>query len=357
MSFATAKKSLSAYKGHLNSSMKSFTTLVKIKPHPPAAAVSKMYLRLQNRIDAAFSALDKTTLLLGDDELMLSEQVNVDVEKENIDAYHEELLKINFEVTELYAMVQESFDEPSSQHALLPTRTLEKPIVKLTALDPPSWNGIKAEFYTWKRKFVHIMEEAKILDELTQLCYLQNPKTLPSEYRPLISDCSSIGEVWSRLEERVPKSTIQFEIISQFRKVKPLSSKRTPLVLREFANEISLFCRRMSDLGFHKDNYSCIIMQDVYERLDRNTALRFRNNIRLKNEIGVTAVEDLESLSSFIRSEATTLELSEGSTLKEYHNPQKKIFAAQTDLDVTPEKSKNDPSEVRCSLGCEKIID
>ena len=66
----------------------------------------------------------------------------------------------------------------------------------------------------------------KLTDELTKLCYLQNPKMLPSEYQILISDCSDI-KLWSRLEERVPKETIKFEIIVQFRVMKPLAGDAT----------------------------------------------------------------------------------------------------------------------------------
>ena len=198
------------------------------------------------------------------------------------------------------------------------------------------------------------MDEAKIGDELTQLCYLQNPKILPSEYQTLISDCSDIREVWSRLEERVPKSTIKYEIITQFRKVKSLPAKRTPLMLREFANEISLFCRRMTDLGFDKNNYTCIIMQDVYERLDRDTALRFRSQLELKRELGREVVEDLENLCIFIRSEATTLELSEGPLLSQTsEHISRKLNAFQQPLNETQSDNKNDVSKVKCTLGCE----
>ena len=157
-----------------------------------------------------------------------------------------------------------------------------KSTVKLTALSPPVWSGVKADFYTWKKKFEHIMKEAKIDDPMTRLCYVQNVNVLPKEYQTLVSDCASIDDVWSRLEERVPQSTIKYEVISQLRRVKPLPTKRSITALREFANEISLFCRRMTDLNFSKENYTCIIMQDIYERLDRDTALRYRTKLELK---------------------------------------------------------------------------
>ena len=66
-------------------------------------------------------------------------------------------------------------------------------------------------------------------------------------------------------------------------------------MLRDFANQISLLCRRMEGLGLHKENYSCMIMQDAYKRLDKNTALRDCSRIELKRALGNDPEEDLES--------------------------------------------------------------
>ena len=54
----------------------------------------------------------------------------------------------------------------------------------------------------------------------------------------------------------MPKETIKHKIIAQFIRLKPLPSKRSPSILREFANEISLFCRHMAELDPASDNYS-----------------------------------------------------------------------------------------------------
>ena len=238
------------------------------------------------------------------------------------------------------------------------TSSSTRPNVRVTALEPPSWSGKKADFYTWQKKFIHIMDEAKISDELTQLCYLQNQNRLPLEYQTLITDCSSMSQVWSRLEERVPKETIKFEIISQFRCLKPLHPKKTPTDLRNFANEISLFCRRMEDIGLTKDNYSCIVLQDVYERLDFDTSSRYRSKMELRQEIlaaahSSTALSDfecdLDSLCKFIRSEATTLELSKGSTQPEKPNSSNVIPPKPPPL---PAKTLYAVQVNRCVLGC-----
>ena len=168
--------------------VKSFTTLLKIKPNPTPESVVKSYSRLQSRMDAAFNSLDNLNSFFENAELMKDEKVDVESEQKQASSYYEELLNLQLEMEELHAAFQ--LTQTSNTPAVQPvTNTVAKPVVRLTALNPPSWNGIKADFYTWKRKFIHIMEEARILDELTQLCYLQNPKMLPSEYQILISDC------------------------------------------------------------------------------------------------------------------------------------------------------------------------
>ena len=178
----------------------------------------------------------------------------------------------------------------------------------LTALSPPIWNGVKTDFHTWKKKFEHIMKEAKIDDAMTQL--------LPTkDFQTFISDCSSIHDVWSRLEERIPEPTIKHEVIAQLRRVKPLPNRRSVSALRELANDISLFCPRMTDMNFSKENYTCIVLQNIYEKLDRDRALRYRTKIELKKELGNDAEENLESLSAFLRSQAETLELTVGDSL------------------------------------------
>ena len=56
-------------------------------------------------------------------------------------------------------------------------------------------------------------------------------------------------------------------------------------------------------------------MQDVYEHLDPDTTLRYCSRIELKRELIILVTEDLGSVAAFIRSEATTLELSVSSTI------------------------------------------
>ena len=333
MSYNTLKRSHGAYKGHFNRCLKRFNMLVDLDTVPTLSSVETAYSRLQKQLESLFTSTETVTTFL--EEGKFEDGATVDATKEltEINVFHDELIDQQAKVELAYGKFKEAhmkhIIEQNIHHAttiIPPTVSAPgntRPTIKLKALDPPTWNGIKADFYTWKSKFEHIMNEAPVSDELTQLCYVQNNGILPPEYQTYILDCSTISEVWSRLAERVPKETIKYEVIARFRRLQPLPSKKTPCILRDFVNEISLFCRRMADLGLTKDNYSCMVMQDVYERLDQDTVRMYRSKIELKRELGQPAEEDLHSLCDFIRSEATTLELSSGlsqlSEKKVYH--------------------------------------
>ena len=347
--------------------LKSFYALLDVKPNPSKGAVENSYQKVQERMESVFSSSERLmSSIQGED--FTGEQADVMKELESVNEYYETVLSEQCKVETLYSSFRDKYDRAET----FLTRTLptvpqnSKPTVRVTALEPSAWNGAKADFYTWKRKFVHIMAEANIVDELTQLCYLQNSKTLPLAYQTFISDCSTLREAWGRLEERVPKET-KYEIIAQFRRMKTLPSKKTPSMLRDFANEISIFCRRMADIGFTRESYSCIIMQDVYERMDVDTTLRYRSKIELKRELGgdeVDVCEDLGSLSDFLRSEATTLELTVGSIelqcTKSYLA--KKFNALQNSANYTSNgRDVNNEEKYKCILmGCtnlHKLID
>ena len=364
MSYNKAKRSLAAFKGHYNSTHKAFRTLCAVQPCPTPERLDKSYKMFQERIESLLNCIDRNIALLDDDVKMTEEKVDVDVEYKQLLEYHEQFMNEQCECESLYVNLKgrstplrnnvpldtasSSIVTPSSitdQSVTMSTR----PTVRLTALDPPSWNGVKADFYTWKKKFVHIMEEARISSELTQLCYLQNQKTLPSEYQSFISDCSTINEVWSRLEERIPRETIKFEVISEFRKLKPLLVKPSSLMLRQFANEISLFCRRMSDLDFEKESYSCMVMQDIYERLNVEIAIRYRSKIELQKGLGQNVEEDIDSLCTFLRAEATTLELTNRDPVQSNLSrvTPKSMNALNERESTTGEFEKS-----RCPLGC-----
>ena len=95
----------------------------------------------------------------------------------------------------------------------------------------------------------------------------------------------------------------------------------------------------MTDLHFSKESYTCIVMQDVYERLDRDTALRYRSKLDLQRGLGQDVDDDLESLSEFLRREAETLELA-GESIS-------KLNINSIDLENSPAEANDN-----CDLGC-----
>ena len=368
--FTKAKKSLTAQKGHLSRATRSYDAILKVQPQPTLESLDKAYTRVQKQLDACITTSDQIIYML--EEMDLKETTeNIEVQKElsDINTYHEKLLDEQCVIESTFVTMK---DNVTPKQTTQPTATAatttavssaaqsRQPKVRLVAMDPPVWNGHKADFYTWQRKFLHIMGEAHVQDEMTQLCYLQTKQTLPFEYETLISDCSTMGEVWARLEERVPRETIKFEIIAQLRSLKPLTAKNAPTVLRNFANEVSLFCRRMSDIGIEKENYSCIVLQDIFERLDSETSLRYRSKIELKRELlsvssSNSMVEaDLDSLCKFLRSEATTLELSG----KHFQQPDhlKSVNIVQKTITPTTnqQQQRGTPQTMShlCVLGC-----
>ena len=189
-SFETAKRSFAAHKGYFNRSLKLFYSLLDVKPSPLLSSVEKSYKQLQNRMDLLFTLADETISSL---EGGAYPDVDVAKEIETLNEYYDTLISEQTKIETDFVLFKEKHE--ISQPVVSPSvqsPTFTKPLVKLTALKPPSWSGVKADFYTWKRKFIHIMQEAQISDDLTQLCYLQNAQTLPNEYQSYISDCSSI---------------------------------------------------------------------------------------------------------------------------------------------------------------------
>ena len=94
-------------------------------------------------------------------ENFTGEQADVSKELESVKEYYETVLVGQCKVETVYSSFRETHDNVE-----IPlTRTLptvppnSRATVRLTALEPPSWNGTKADFYTWKRKFVHTWQK------------------------------------------------------------------------------------------------------------------------------------------------------------------------------------------------------
>lgn len=115
------------------------------------------------------------------DETTMAEGIDTGKEYHDLLAYQEILSNEQCEVEKLYAKFKES-------NPILPNTPIQSEESRanacLTALDPSSWNGIKADFYTWQIKFIHIMKEANefnlpnyVIDE-TRKAYLVTIKLL-----------------------------------------------------------------------------------------------------------------------------------------------------------------------------------
>ena len=192
------KRSLSAYKGHLSKARDSFNAILAVQPGPTLKAFKRAYVKVQDRIEAYSNSIERLFTALMN-EGILSEQV-IEEERVRIEEYHKQLLKLQCQIETDFVKFNSNY-EASNDGSIVPQVSAHpkisdspKPIIRLTALEPPCWNGLKAEFYTWKNKFVHIMAEAQISDDLTQLCYLQKPNIIPSEYQTLITDCLTLYE-------------------------------------------------------------------------------------------------------------------------------------------------------------------
>ena len=335
------KRSLGGHKGQFKIALMSYNSIVAVTPLPTYTALEQAYSKVCNRIESTFTACDSIMTMLCE---CTDKNIDVDAENKEVETYMETLINERSKIESSFVELQTKYKstEVVAETVAPAPKTDTKPRVRVASISVPPWNGNKADFYTWKQKFLHIMKEAGYTDDLTQVCYLQEKDTLPSEYQSLITDCTDMNEAWDRLQERIPKDTIKFEVIGQFRNLQSLSEDRSPAQLRDFANEISMFCRRMSDLGLTEENYNCIAMQDIYDRLDPTTTLNYLSRNELKRELGQPANEDIKSLCSFIRSEATTLELA-GST----KSAKKVNFLHNTDLD-----DKQKVGKAKCQLGC-----
>ncbi|XP_077971771.1 uncharacterized protein LOC120339891 [Styela clava] len=227
-------------------------------------------------------------------------------EKPVISKFSEEILRVENKIAIDFEKYEDKLDIKPVISSLVTTQNNynnDPPMIKLCGMDPPCWNGQKVDFYTWKERFTHIMHHARITDDLVQISWLLRNGAMPNDYQTMICDCKSISSAWERLEERIPKSVVQREVIKQYEQIKPLyRTSRNPANLRRLAHEISLFCRRMEDLGLKQDANSVISVNRALECLDADTALRYNSSSKGNH--------NLEFITNFLRSEATALEIS-----------------------------------------------
>ena len=152
-SFLTKKKSVTAFKGHYRRSAKAYDALLKVKPHATLESIEKAYKRVQKQLDSLLTALDDAITLL-DDVDPADTTIEVDKETKDLNDYYDSLLAEQCQIETEFVerkMASASISQPSVTattevgsvpQALSSTR----PSVRVTALEPPSWNGKKSRF-------------------------------------------------------------------------------------------------------------------------------------------------------------------------------------------------------------------
>ena len=151
------KRTLSAYKGHLSKAIDSFNAILMVQPSPTLEVVKRAYVKVQDRIEANSNSKERLFIALMDEEI-LSEQV---IKEERIEEYYKQLLKLQCQIETNFVKFNsnaEASDDRSivSQVSHSKISDAPKPIVRLAASKPPCWDGLKADFCTWKKKFTHI---------------------------------------------------------------------------------------------------------------------------------------------------------------------------------------------------------
>ena len=217
-SFASKKKSVTAFKGHFRRSAKAYAALLNVKPHPTQESLEKAYNRVQKQLDPLLSALDDAiTLLDGID----SSDTGVDVDKEakELNDCYDSLLAEQCEIERQYVEVKASAASISTStptsHTVSGSQTSPstRPNVRVTALEPPSWSGKKADFYTWQKKFrISWMKQKLVMNSpscatfKTRIVSLLSIKPLS----PTARQCLRYGLAWRNESQRRLSSSKSF---------------------------------------------------------------------------------------------------------------------------------------------------
>ena len=170
-SFENLKPKFTANKGHLTRAITYFESLVLV-PDPPADNVEKAYERVENRMDINFDLIDELYACIeGESSTSDDDSSVIGKYKLELDTYCDFLTKKRCELASKFSSFkkQSKIDDKSKIDSGMSKSVIPKP-VRIQAIGPPIWNGKKSDFHTWKLKFQHIMQQASLNDDLTQLC-------------------------------------------------------------------------------------------------------------------------------------------------------------------------------------------
>ena len=149
-SIEKSRRSFAAYKGHFNRTAQAFDAVLKIKPNPTIETLEKSYARVQKQLDALLNSADQLTSLMETSDSADSEATRTELGE--IATFYDKLLRDQCVIESKYVEFKQGYATSTSIKSSTPVipTTIEttRPSVRLTALAPPSWNGIRADFYT-----------------------------------------------------------------------------------------------------------------------------------------------------------------------------------------------------------------
>ena len=201
--FDKLKRSRTAHKGKITSLFKRLDQLSKLET-VREDKLSELIKDLDHQMSKCLGFNEQMEDLLRENKLLYNENEEPTSHLVDIEELRSQLLSQELQAETLYASMKEkTFNSevpPSSGgggaelvEALVgvqsklgelckKTHTGRAPL-KLTGLEPPSWDGKKANFYTWKEMFTHTMAQACMMDDQVQITWLLRKGTIPVEYQ------------------------------------------------------------------------------------------------------------------------------------------------------------------------------
>ena len=157
------------------------------------------------------------------------------------------------------------------------------PSIRSTGMSPPKWDGQFNNFYSWRLQFELYLKSATIDKDEDQLMFLLHKPVLPPRVTSSIQSCTTMigpNGVWDRLEEKIPKSAVIKEIISEMEAIRPIRQKTAALETRAVLDRLSDFARRITEVGKETELYSPTVVRIVSSKLEPELYYEFERWMR-----------------------------------------------------------------------------
>ena len=151
------------------------------------------------------------------------------------------------------------------------------PSIRSTGMSLPKWDGQFKNFYSWRLQFELYLKSATIDKDEDQLMFLLHTPVLPPRVTSSIQSCTTMigpNGVWDRLEEKIPKSAVIKEIISEMEAIRPIRQKTAALETRAVLDRLSDFARRITEVGKESELYSPTVVRTVLADRGQNCTRR-----------------------------------------------------------------------------------